>query len=68
MSREPDGDDAAVRRIPGFAKAQLVEVGILLAPRLVERVVVQSEAVPALLTSGDPLYRLTEQADPDSQT
>ncbi|MGA4980128.1 SUKH-4 family immunity protein [Streptomyces cinereoruber] len=54
-------------RISDFAKAQLVEVGIPLAPRLIERVVMQSEAEPVLLTSRGPLYRLTEQADPDDQ-
>ncbi|SCE57466.1 SUKH-4 immunity protein [Streptomyces sp. OspMP-M43] len=60
-------DDVAGWRIPGFAKAQLVEVGIPVAPRLVRRVVVQSEAEPALPTSRGPLYRLTEQADPDDR-
>ncbi|MFE1478918.1 SUKH-4 family immunity protein [Streptomyces cyaneofuscatus] len=54
-------------RIPGFMKAQLFEVGIPLAPRLIERVVMQSEAEPVLLTSRGPIYRLTEQADPDDQ-
>ncbi|MFC9028990.1 hypothetical protein [Streptomyces arboris] len=57
----------ADRRIPGFMKARLVEVGIPVAPRLLERVVVQSEAEPVLPTSRGPLYRLTEQADPDDQ-
>lgn len=38
-------------RIPDSMKAQLVEVGIPIAPRLIERVVMQSEAKPALLTS-----------------
>ncbi|MDQ0847660.1 SUKH-4 family immunity protein [Streptomyces sp. V1I6] len=52
-------------QIPDSAKAQLVEVGIPVAPRLIERVVMQSEADPVLLTSRGPLYRLTEQADPD---
>ncbi|MFE1269861.1 SUKH-4 family immunity protein [Streptomyces sp. NPDC058757] len=60
-------DGVAGWRISGFAKAQLVEVGIPLAPRLIERVVMQSEAEPVLLTSRGPLYRLTEQADPDDQ-
>ncbi|MDX2291826.1 MULTISPECIES: SUKH-4 family immunity protein [Streptomyces] len=60
-------DTVAGWRIPGFMKAQLVEVGIPLAPRLIERVVMQSEAEPALLTSRGPLYRLTEQVDPDDQ-
>lgn len=60
-------DVVAGWRVPGFVKAQLVEVGIPLAPRLIERVVMQSEAEPALLTSRGPLYRLTEQADPDDQ-
>ncbi|MFF9162184.1 SUKH-4 family immunity protein [Streptomyces longwoodensis] len=54
-------------RIPGFMKAQLVEVGIPVAPRLIERVVMQSEAEPALRTSRGSLYRLTEQADADDQ-
>lgn len=60
-------DVVADWRIPGFMKAQLVEVGIPVAPRLIERVVVQSEAEPVLLTPRGPLYRLTEQADPDDQ-
>lgn len=54
-------------RIPGSMKAQLGEVGVPVAPRLIERVVMQSEAEPVLLTSRGPLYRLTEQADPDDQ-
>lgn len=54
-------------RIPGAMKRQLVEVGVPEAPRLVEHVVMQSEAEPALLTSRGPLYRVTEQADPDDQ-
>jgi hypothetical protein len=58
-------DVVAGWRIPDFMKAQLVEVGIPVAPRLIERVVMQSEAEPALFTSQGPLYRLTEQADPD---
>ncbi|MFE5792951.1 SUKH-4 family immunity protein [Streptomyces sp. NPDC056503] len=62
------GRDVAVGwRIPDSAKAQLVEVGIPVAPRLIERVVMQSEDEPALLTSRGPLYRLTEQTDPDDQ-
>jgi hypothetical protein len=60
-------DAVAGWRIPGFMKAQLVEVGIPVAPRLIERVVMRSNAQPALLTSRGPLYRLTEQADPDDQ-
>ncbi|MFJ2239342.1 SUKH-4 family immunity protein [Streptomyces sp. NPDC087859] len=52
-------------RIPGCMKAQLVEVGIPVAPRLIERVVIQSESEPALLTSRSLLYRLTEVADPE---
>ncbi|WP_223772444.1 SUKH-4 family immunity protein [Streptomyces sp. 135] len=60
-------DVVAGWRIPGSMKAQLVEVGIPVAPRLIERVVMQSEAEPALLTSRGPLYRLTDQADPDDQ-
>ena len=51
-------------RIPDAMKAQLVEVGIPVTPRLIERVVTQSGADPGLLTSRGPLYRLTEQADP----
>ncbi|MGN0118189.1 MAG: hypothetical protein ACI39M_11995 [Streptomyces albidoflavus] len=51
------GRDVAVGwKIPGFMKAQLVEVGIPVAPRLVEQVVMQSEADPVLLTSRGPLY------------
>ncbi|MFK0016244.1 SUKH-4 family immunity protein [Streptomyces sp. NPDC091027] len=62
------GRDVMARwRIPGFMKAQLVEVGIPVAPRLIERAAMQSEAEPALLTSRGPLYRLTEQADPDDK-
>ncbi|MER8034870.1 hypothetical protein [Streptomyces hydrogenans] len=38
-----------------------------MASRLIERVVVQSEADPVLLTFRGPIYRLTEQADPDDQ-
>ncbi|MFD4771748.1 SUKH-4 family immunity protein [Streptomyces niveus] len=60
-------DVVAGWRIPSFMKAQLVEVGIPVAPRLIERVVMQSEVEPALLSSRGPLYRLTEQADPDDQ-
>ncbi|MEU3262480.1 SUKH-4 family immunity protein [Streptomyces bacillaris] len=55
-------------QIPDFLKTQLVEVGIPVAPRLIERVVMQTEADPVLLTSRGPLYRLTEQADPDDPT
>ncbi|MFD3377504.1 MULTISPECIES: SUKH-4 family immunity protein [unclassified Streptomyces] len=57
-------DVVAAWRIPDFMKVQLVEVGIPVAPRLIERVVIQSEADPVLLTSHGPLYRLTEQMDP----
>ncbi|MEU9858918.1 SUKH-4 family immunity protein [Streptomyces sp. NPDC047974] len=60
-------DVVADWQIPGFMKAQLVEVGVPVAPRLIERVVIQSEADPVLLTSRGPLYRLTEQADPDDE-
>lgn len=60
-------DVVAGWRIPSFMKAQLVEVGIPVAPRLIERVVMQSEVEPALLSSRGPLYRLTEQADSDDQ-
>ncbi|MGW5569297.1 SUKH-4 family immunity protein [Streptomyces tendae] len=45
-------------------KTQLVEVGIPVAPRLIERVAMQSEADPVLHTSQGPLYRLTEDTDP----
>ncbi|MFJ6662229.1 SUKH-4 family immunity protein [Streptomyces sp. NPDC091377] len=60
-------DDVASWRLPDSWKAQLVEVGIAVASRLIERVVMQSEAEPVLRTSRGPLYRLTEQADPDDQ-
>lgn len=53
-------DVVADWRIPGFMKARLVEVGIPVTPRLIGRVVVQSEADPVLRTSRGPLYRLTE--------
>ncbi|MEU5324473.1 SUKH-4 family immunity protein [Streptomyces sp. NPDC021056] len=63
------GRDAVVGwRIPGCMKAQLVEVGIPIAPRLIERVVIQSDSEPALLTSRGLLYRLTEDADPEEPT
>lgn len=58
-------DVVAGWRIPDFMKAQLAEVGIPAAPRLIERIVMQSEADPVLLTSRGLLYRLTEQVDPD---
>ncbi|MEV7887002.1 SUKH-4 family immunity protein [Streptomyces sp. NPDC002817] len=58
-------DVVASWQIPDSMKAQLVEVGIPVAPRLIDRVVMQIEADPVLLTSRGPLYRLTEQADPD---
>ncbi|MEW2320959.1 SUKH-4 family immunity protein [Streptomyces griseoincarnatus] len=38
-----------------------------MAPHVVERVVMQSEAEPVLLTSRGPLYRLTEQSDTNAQ-
>ncbi|MFG2841550.1 SUKH-4 family immunity protein [Streptomyces zaomyceticus] len=57
-------DIVAGWRIPEFMKTQLVEVGIPVAPRLIERVVMQSEADPVLRTSRGPLYRLTEDCDP----
>ncbi|MFD5323563.1 SUKH-4 family immunity protein [Streptomyces sp. NPDC127092] len=60
-------DVVAGWRISSFMKAQLVEVGIPVAARLIERVVMQSEAGPVLLTSRGSLYRLTEQAGPDDQ-
>ncbi|MEV6260088.1 SUKH-4 family immunity protein [Streptomyces sp. NPDC051784] len=60
-------DVVAARRIPDRAKAQLVEVGIPATPRLIERVVMRSGTEPALFTSRGPLYRLTQQADPDDQ-
>ncbi|MGW9380010.1 SUKH-4 family immunity protein [Streptomyces albidoflavus] len=59
-------EDVADWRIPDAAKVQLVETGIPVAPRLIERVTTQREADPSLLSSGGPLYRLTEQADPDA--
>ncbi|MEU4272952.1 SUKH-4 family immunity protein [Streptomyces sp. NPDC026092] len=65
--RRAGRDIVAGWRIPGFMKAQLVEVGIPVTPRLIERVVMQSEADPVLLTSRGPLYRLTDHADPDDQ-
>ncbi|NNN32443.1 hypothetical protein HLK59_19170 [Streptomyces sp. S3(2020)] len=58
-------DVVAGWRIPDFMKVQLVNVGIPVAPRVIERVVIQSEVDPVLLTSRGPLYRLTEQADLD---
>ncbi|MFI6037981.1 SUKH-4 family immunity protein [Streptomyces sp. NPDC051315] len=61
-------DVVAGWRIPDFMKIQLVEVGIPVAPRLIERVAIQSEADPVLFPSRRPLYRLTEQADPDEPT
>ncbi|MFC9269985.1 SUKH-4 family immunity protein [Streptomyces zhihengii] len=60
-------DVVAGWRIPGLMKAQLVQVGIPAAPRLIGRVRIQSEAEPALLTSRGPLYRLTEHAEPGDQ-
>ncbi|MFF5706591.1 SUKH-4 family immunity protein [Streptomyces sp. NPDC012794] len=60
-------DVVAGWRIPDSAKAQLVEVGIPVAPRLIERAVLQSEAEPALLTSRGPIYCLTQQVDLDDQ-
>lgn len=51
-------------RIPNLMKVPLVEVGIPVAPRLIERVVIQHEADPTLFTSRGPLYRLTEDTDP----
>ncbi|MFJ8140890.1 SUKH-4 family immunity protein [Streptomyces sp. NPDC096013] len=59
-------DVVAGWRIPEFMKTQLVEVGIPVAPRLIERVVMQSEADPVLATSRGPLYRLTEDTDPNT--
>ncbi|MEU4149390.1 SUKH-4 family immunity protein [Streptomyces sp. NPDC026659] len=50
-------------RIPDFMKARLVEVGIPVTPRLIERVVMQSEADPVLLTDRGPLYLLTTDDD-----
>ncbi|MFB6827871.1 SUKH-4 family immunity protein [Streptomyces hydrogenans] len=61
-------DVVAGWRIPDSAKAQLVEVGIPTAPRLIERVVTQSEPEPALLTSRGPIYCLTAQADLDDSS
>ncbi|MFJ3899811.1 SUKH-4 family immunity protein [Streptomyces sp. NPDC090083] len=57
-------DIVAVWRIPEFMKRQLAEVEIPVAPRLIERIVAQSEADPVLRTSRGPLYRLTEDTDP----
>ncbi|MFD8915305.1 SUKH-4 family immunity protein [Streptomyces sp. NPDC059575] len=50
-------------RIPDFMKARLVDVGIPVTPRLIERVVTQGEADPVLLTDRGPLYLLTTEAD-----
>ncbi|MFJ6372247.1 SUKH-4 family immunity protein [Streptomyces virginiae] len=61
-------DVVAGWRIPEFMKTQLVEVGIPVAPRLIERVVVQSEADPVLRTSRGPLYRLTEDTGPEQRS
>lgn len=60
--------DVAGWRIPGFAKAQLIEVGIPLAPRLIERVVIRARLIRSCSRPRGPLYRLTEQVDPDEQT
>jgi hypothetical protein len=57
-------DAVAGWRIPELMKAQLVEVGVPVAPHLIERVVTQSGADPVLPTSRGPLYRLTEDTDP----
>ncbi|MFE5806748.1 SUKH-4 family immunity protein [Streptomyces sp. NPDC056491] len=57
-------DVVAAWRIPDSMKAQIVEVGIPVTPRLIERVVLQNGADPVLLTSRGPLYLLTEEADP----
>lgn len=50
-------EDVAGWRIPDAAKVRLVETGTPVAPRLVERVTTQREAVPSLLSSGGPLHR-----------
>lgn len=51
-------------RIPDLMKVPLVEVGIPVAPRVIERVVIQHEADPTLFTPRGPLYRLTEHTNP----
>jgi hypothetical protein len=53
-------------RIPDLMKVPLVEVGIPVAPRLIERVVIQHEADPTLFTSRGPLYCLTEDPSLDA--
>ncbi|MEU6324256.1 SUKH-4 family immunity protein [Streptomyces sp. NPDC047009] len=50
-------------RIPERMKVLLVEVGVPVAPRLIERVVIQREDHPVLQASRGPLYRLTEHVD-----
>ncbi|MFJ3963997.1 SUKH-4 family immunity protein [Streptomyces sp. NPDC090036] len=57
-------DVVAAWRIPDSMKAQIVEVGIPVTPRLIERVVLQNGGDPVLLTSRGPLCLLTEEADP----
>src|SRR5688572_3357363 len=64
MSRVPDGTlwpAGGARTHEGTARRG----GHSVAARLIERVVIQSETEPGLLTTRGPLYRLTEQADPD---
>ncbi|WP_406331932.1 SUKH-4 family immunity protein [Streptomyces sp. NBC_00203] len=52
-------------RIPEAMKVPLVEVGVPVAPRLIERIVFQSEGEPALHTSRGSLYRLADHSDRD---
>ncbi|MEU9201465.1 SUKH-4 family immunity protein [Streptomyces sp. NPDC048332] len=49
-------DVVAGWRIPDSPKAQLAEVGIPVAPRLIERVVMQSEAEPTLMPDGEAWF------------
>ncbi|MGW9031715.1 SUKH-4 family immunity protein [Streptomyces sp. NPDC055722] len=58
-----DPEVVARWRIPERMKVLLVEVGVPVAPRLIERVVIQPEDHPVLQTSRGPLYRLTEHVD-----
>ncbi|MEV6992499.1 SUKH-4 family immunity protein [Streptomyces sp. NPDC093228] len=60
-----DPEAVAGWRIPERMKALLIEVGVPVAPRLIERVVIQTEDDPVLQTSRGPFYRLTEHADLD---
>ncbi|MFD8503333.1 SUKH-4 family immunity protein [Streptomyces sp. NPDC059687] len=58
-----DPEVVARWRIPERMKALLIAVGVPVAPRLIERVVLQREDEPVLQTPRGPLYRLTEHAD-----